>query len=205
MHKPVLASLSVLAFLGAGFVTAATAQQPSRLERPRMVQPDNDFRPDRPRERCLVSDLVTGPEFAVTNQSVNLERGEVTFGFVAITDNVGRCRAGASRSKAILTLAGGRWLGQDSVDINAIAPGNYELVNFSITLPYADLLDESCALDRDDWVLTVSADFREQIGESNEANNAQAHTFTTATDSLCAGDDEDASGRRPRRPLGGRN
>jgi hypothetical protein len=200
VHKTVLASFTVFAVLGAGIATAATAQPPSRLERPRLVDQDNQ-RPDLPRERCRLSDLATASEFAVTNQSMDIESGEVTLGFVAITDNIGRCRVGTSRTKAILTLAGGQWLGQDSVDLTTIAAGAYELVSFSITLPYGDLLDENCSLTRDDWVLTVTSDFLEQVSESNEGNNVRAHTFSTSTDNLCPRDEEEAIRRRPLRPM----
>ena len=154
------------------------------------AQPD---RPGQPREgrvpaqqqACQSPDLIIPDLMAVTGMTLDTVSSEVTMLFIATTDNIGACDARPSRTKAILTLAGGRWLGQDKFDIPVLVSGDYTNVEFEITLPYEGLLDEECTLSRDDFVLTVSADWRESNAETDEANNAHAFNFATSTDSLC--------------------
>jgi hypothetical protein len=151
------------------------------------------YQPDRPvpfddsgRRRCGRSDLVTDSAMVVTRQSIDTARQEVTMEFLATTENVGTCFSAASRTKAVLTLAGGRWLGQDNADIGIVRVGALESVTFSITFPYTGLLDEECRFRRDDIVLTVSSDFLDQVTESDESNNQNSARFSSDSTSLCA-------------------
>ena len=109
----------------------------------------------------------------------------MTFGFYMETDNIGECMAGRSRTKAVLTLARGRWLGQGWIGLGPIAPGGNRASQITITLPYADLLDADCTLSRDDWVVTAHADFQTRIRESDETNNTQTFSFRSSSESVC--------------------
>ena len=179
MIKRVLLSATIFASL-----VASVEAQPGR-ER----QTGRDFNPDI-RQTCQGPDLTVIDLMAVTGQTVDISSGELTLSFIASTDNVGACASSASRTKAILTLAGGRWLGQDAFDISVLPSGDYTNVEFEITLPYEGLLDEDCTLSRDDLVLTVSADWRESNAETDESNNTHAFNFAIASGSLCSPDDD---------------
>ena len=174
MIKQVLLSATIFASL-----IASVEAQPGRHR-----QPGRELNPDI-RQTCQGPDLTVIDLMAVTSQTVDAGAGEITFGFLATTDNIGSCASTPSRTKAILTLVGGRWLGQDAFDIPALGAGGNNNVEFEITFAYDGLLDEDCTFTRDDLVLTVSADWRESNAETDESNNAHAFNFQSSTDSLC--------------------
>ena len=110
--------------------------------------------------------------------------GDVTFKFLALVDNTGRCDAKTSRMKAILKLSGGRWLAEDRVDV-AVKRLSDTTVTFEMTIPYDDLLVD-CELTRSDWLLTTKADFRDVVSERDETNNSHTLNFTTASGNVCS-------------------
>ena len=174
MIKSVLLSATIFASL-----FASVEAQPDRQRQPgRLATQDrsDDCRPD----------LIVADEFIVTRQSIDADTENVTFGFAGIVENLGQCRSDNSRTKLILTLSGGRWLGQTRTDIPSIPSGGYETVQFELTIPYEDLLDEDCTLTRDNWVVTLTADWLETNAETDETNNENVFNFSTSSDSLCA-------------------
>lgn len=124
-----------------------------------------------------------------TNEKTGWPTGDVTFKFTTVIDNTGHCDADASRMKAILKLAGGRWLAEDRVD-TAVKRLSNTTVTFEMTVPFDDLLVD-CALNRSDWVLTTHADFRNAVSERDETNNTHTKTFTTASGNICPKTAED--------------
>jgi hypothetical protein len=129
--------------------------------------------------------LVVGSEFAVTEINILSETEMIEIGIFTIIDSVGICAAGQSRTKVIITLAGGLWLGQVDLDIGPIINENYREVQLSATFPYAALLNDACQISHDDFVATIHADFINNVRESNESNNDRAFTFSINTDSIC--------------------
>jgi hypothetical protein len=188
IRTALIAALTASSFLP---TTRVEAQPQRPFDRPQreQVRPDGPMEIVRDGDRrrgCRDIDLEIFDQFVLTNQAINVERGEVTFDFYMETDNIGECHAGRSRTKAILTLAGGRWLGQGWADLAPIAPGSNRGSTISITLPYAGLLDENCTLSRDDWVVTAHADFQTDVRESDESNNTREFSFSSSTSSVCS-------------------
>ncbi len=181
-------SLMVLATIVAPMVamTSMAAAQETLPELPRTqeLNPDKATSlPESIRTLCTRPDLMLGEEFAVTEQSVDIENKEMVLKFAAILNNIGSCDAKESRTKARLTLQGGRWIGQDKYDV-AVKAGDYAAVSFEITFPYDDLMVD-CTISRSDWKLTLNADWRESIDELDESNNQREYSFSTATSDLC--------------------
>ena len=124
-----------------------------------------------------------------TSDKTGWPTGDVIFRFNAFIDNTGHCDADTSRMKAILRLAGGRWLAEDRVD-TAVKRLSDTTITFEMTVPFDDLLVD-CALNRSDWVLTTHADFRSAVTERDETNNSHTLTFTTASGNICPKTAED--------------
>ena len=171
-------------------LTSSNAQPQRPFDRPQreQVRPDGPMEMVREQDRrrgCRNIDLEIFDQMLVASQAIDTESGQVTFGFYMETDNIGECMAGRSRTKAVLTLAGGRWLGQGWIGLGPIAPGGNRASQITITLPYADLLDADCTLSRDDWVVTAHADFQTRLRESDETNNTQTFSFRSSSESVC--------------------
>lgn len=187
LRTALIAAMTVSSLLP---LSLAEAQRQRPFDRPQREQVRTDGpmerSPDSERRRgCRDVDLEIYDQMFLANQTMDATSGDVTFSFYTETDNVGECHAGRSRTKAVLTLAGGRWLGQGWIDLAPIGPGANRASMITIAVPYADLLDDDCTLSRDDWVLTVHADFQTRIRESDEGNNTRTFSFTTVTASIC--------------------
>jgi hypothetical protein len=182
--KSIIVLASIIAPMMAMTSMAAAQETLPELPRTQKLDPDKATSlPDSLGTLCTRPDLVLAEEFAVTEQSVDIESKEMVLKFAAILDNIGSCDAKESRTKARLTLQGGRWIGQDKYDV-AVNAGDYAVVSFEITFPYEDLMVD-CTISRSDWKLTLNADWREAIDELDESNNQREYSFSTATSNLC--------------------
>ncbi|MGV6820757.1 MAG: hypothetical protein ACWA5T_09715 [Parvularcula sp.] len=127
---------------------------------------------------------------AMTTQAIDPTEETVHLEFVTLLDNQGICDADTSRVKAILTFDGGRWLGEDRVNI-AVSRLSYETVLLSFDMPLEKVAND-CTLTRDDWVLTLYADYRGAVDEWNEGNNEWVvDTISTASDNFCPKTEDD--------------
>lgn len=165
------------------------------LQAPRFNCDKPVVNPERPvtvkeAEKYRQPDLSWPGNVAITSQLIdlgedNFSDSQLELGFVAQLDNFTFCDAKESRVKAILTLAGGRWLGEARVDL-AVARRSSEAVHFEMDVPLSRVIKDDCTLNRDDYVLTLKADFRSDVSELDETNNTFVYDeFATASDNIC--------------------
>lgn len=171
--------------------TAPTsAAQALKCDKPDLLGGERPFPTAR-----IKPDLKWPGLLALTTQAIDPTEETVHLEFVTILDNQGICDADTSRVKAILTLDGGRWLGEDRVDV-AVARLSDETVLLSFDMPL-EKVAKDCTLTRDDWVLTLYADYRDGVDEWNEGNNEWVvDTISTASDNFCPASADDD---RPRK------
>ena len=155
---------------------------PFQEERPTPLHDKDQEKPGSKRDTapCIVSDL-TPTKVALSGTRIS--GSKLTLSFKGIIKNKSLCDARASRTKGVLTLKGGKWIGQSKFDHPAIPKRGSSVFEMSITFPYKDILVDD-TITRSDWILTVTADWLKKVPEKNENNNETSFSFSTSSDKI---------------------
>lgn len=174
---------------------SALLETPSSAQAPRLNCDKPQINPERPMtlgeaEKYRQPDLSWIGNVAVSSLQLDVHDEDpsdsrLTLTFVSQLGNATFCDAKENRAKAILKLAGGKWLGEARVDL-AVARSSREVVEFEMDMPLNLVIKDDCTINRDDYVLTLYADFRDTLSELNENNNIASFTdIATASDNIC--------------------